>query len=238
MLSFFSETIFLSIKKDDPALTDQPVSHTSDSLPEERFEKLYAAQQVPWDIGRPQRAFVEAAAALQGRILDSGCGTGELALWLDERGCTVTGVDFLAAPLEQARTKAQQRGLAVNFLQMDARTIGTLAERFDSVTDCGLFHVFDDKGRTAYVAALAKLLEPGARVCLLCFSDAEPGNHGPRRVSESEIRQAFATGWEVEKIEPVRFEVVPGIVDASFTAGGARAYFSILRRTDADRGCA
>ena len=83
---------------------------------------------------------------------------------------------------------------------------------------------------SAYVGALARLLEPGSRVFLLCFADAEPGIHGPRRVSERELREAFATGWLVETIEPAHFEVVPGILGAEFGPGGAQAWFAVVRR--------
>jgi len=206
--------------------------------PQARFAGYYAAPRAPWDIGRPQRAFIEAGEAIVGRasdsparVLDSGCGTGDLALWLAKQGCRVTGVDFLEKPLEAARRKAQDRGLAANFLQMDALAVGEIPERFDAVTDCGLFHVFDDAGRAAYVAALTKLLEPGAKLFLLCFADAEPGEHGPRRVSERELRKAFARGWTIETLEPARFETVPGIPGAEFTPGGARAWFATIRRT-------
>lgn len=205
---------------------------THDSAPpnRERFEGYYAAPRAPWDIGRPQRAFVEASDAIGGRVIDIGCGTGDLALWLAERGRTVTGVDFLAKPLEAARSKAARRGLNANFLQMDALAVGEIPERFDAATDCGLFHTFDDAGRTAYVRALARLLQPGSRLFLLCFADAEPGTHGPRRVSERELREAFSDGWQVEVIEPSRFEVVPGIPGAEFGPDGAKAWFAIVRR--------
>jgi SAM-dependent methyltransferase len=196
----------------------------------DRFAGYYAAPRAPWDIGRPQRAFIEAGDAIHGRVLDAGCGTGNLALWLAGRGCTVTGVDFLEQPIAAARGKAAERGLAATFLQMDARAIGEIPERFDAVTDCGLFHTFDDEGRAAYVATLEKLLEPGARLFVLCFSTAEPGTHGPRRVGEEELRRAFGGGWVVETIEPARFEVVPGIPGAEFTPGGARAWFATIRR--------
>jgi 2-polyprenyl-3-methyl-5-hydroxy-6-metoxy-1,4-benzoquinol methylase len=206
------------------------MTHDARLPPRERFEDYYAAPRAPWDIGRPQQAFVEAAASIRGRVLDIGCGTGDLALWLAEQGCTVTGVDFLEKPLEAARRKATDRGLAVNFLQMDAVAVGEIPERFDAVTDCGLFHVFDDAGRQAYVGALTRLLEPGARVFLLCFADAEPGTHGPRRITERELREAFANGWQAEKIEPARFAVVPGIPGAEFGPDGARAWFAVMRR--------
>ena len=206
------------------------MTHDSHLQPRERFEGYYSTPRPPWDIGRPQHAFVEAAEAIRGRVIDIGCGTGDLALWLAGQGRTVTGVDFLEKPLESARQKAVQRGLTANFLQMDALAVGEIPERFDAATDCGLFHTFDDDGRSAYVAALTRLLEPGARLFLLCFADAEPGEHGPRRVSERDLREAFAAGWQVERIEPARFEVVPGIPGAEFDAGGARAWFAVLRR--------
>lgn len=199
-------------------------------LRRETFEGLYAAPKAPWDIGRPQTAFIEAGHRIQGRVIDIGCGTGDLALWLAEQGCTVTGVDFLPKPLEAARRKAAERALAVTFIPMDATAVGELPEAFDAATDCGLFHVFDDAGRKAYVDALTKLLAPEAHLFLLCFSDAEPGTHGPRRVSEKDLRSAFAHGWEVESIEPSRFESVAGIPGAEFTPGGARAWFATIRR--------
>jgi hypothetical protein len=42
-------------------------------------------------------------------------------------------------------------------------------------------------------------------VHVLCFSDREPWGGGPRRVSQAEIRDAFAKGWTVRSIEAARF---------------------------------
>lgn len=201
-----------------------------------RFTDYYSAPPVPWDIGRPQRPFVEASeriAAGRGRtarVLDLGCGTGDLVIFLAGRGCDVTGIDFLDGPITLARSKARSAGVEATFITMDALAVGEIPAQFDAVTDCGLFHVFDDVRRAAYVTALAKLLEPGATVYILCFSDREPGEHGPRRVSEHELRDAFAAGWIVESVEPARFEVVPGIPHATFSVGGAQAHFATIRR--------
>jgi cyclopropane fatty-acyl-phospholipid synthase-like methyltransferase len=195
----------------------------------ETFESMYTGK-APWDIGRPQRMLVEAADRVTGEILDAGCGTGENALFFAERGHPVLGIDFLERPIQEARRKAEVRGLHAEFATMDALTLSTLDRRFDSVIDCGLFHVFADEVRARYVAGLAHVTRPGGRIFLLCFSIEEPGTQGPRRVSERELREAFADGWAVEEIRPERFEIVPDLKDLSFSEGGPKAWFSVIRR--------
>lgn len=157
-----------------------------------------------------------------GSVLDVGCGTGENALFFAGRGQKVTGIDFLAEPIQRAKTKAAERGLTATFLVMDALALKELPEVFDSAIDSGLFHVFSDEDRRRYIKGLASVLKPGGRLFLLCFSDAEPGEQGPRRVSRKEIEDAFAEGWVVEDIEPTRFEVRPDPNDISFTRVGRR----------------
>src|SRR5262245_56201309 len=160
------------------------------------FESIYAGK-VPWDIGKPQKPFVAAADRVAGPVLDAGCGTGDTALFFAARGHQVTGIDFLVEPIRRARGKAAERGLKVEFLVKDARTLGQWGERFASVIDSGLFHVLSDDDRRRYVEGLGQVIPPGGRVFLLCFSDAEPGTDGPRRVSRQELYDAFANGWEV-----------------------------------------
>jgi SAM-dependent methyltransferase len=201
----------------------------SDTLDRGTFETLYA-KKPPWDIGRPQPAFVAVADRVTGAVLDAGCGTGENALFFAERGHPVLGIDFLEGPILEARRKLQERGLNAEFVRSDALTLTDLDRQFDAVIDSGLFHVFSDADRARYVAGLAHVTRPGARLFLLCFSDEEPGTQGPRRVSEREIRESFADGWEVEEIRPTRLEVRPDLEDISFSEGGPRAWFSVIRR--------
>ena len=96
--------------------------------------------------------------------------------------------------------------------------------------DSGLFRVFPDDEQRRYVRGLAKVLEPGGRLFLLCFSDEEPGTEGPRRVSRQELYDAFADGWEVESVEPIRLEVNPECKAVSFSEGGPKAWFAVVRR--------
>jgi cyclopropane fatty-acyl-phospholipid synthase-like methyltransferase len=193
------------------------------------FESAYAGQ-APWDIGRPQKPFVNVADRITGSVLDVGCGTGENALFFASRGHKVTGIDFLEEPVARARRKATERGLTATFLVMDALALKDLPEVFDTVIDSGLFHVFSDEDRQRYVEGLASVLKPGRRLFLLCFSDQEPGTQGPRRVSQKELHDAFAQGWAIESIEPSRYEVRPDLKDLTFSEGGPRAWLAMVRR--------
>jgi SAM-dependent methyltransferase len=193
------------------------------------FETMYAGQP-PWDIGKPQKPFLDVADQISGSILDAGCGTGDTALFLASRGHKVTGIDFLEEPLRRARRKATERGLSATFLVMDALALKDLPEVFDSVIDSGLFHVFSDEDRKRYVEGLATVLKPGGRLFLLCFSDEEPGTQGPRRVSKKELHDAFTQGWDIESIQASRFETRPDLKDFTFSEGGPKAWFVVVRR--------
>ena len=113
---------------------------------------------------------------------------------------------------------------------MDALALKDMPEVFDNVIDSGLFHVFSDDDRRRYVEGLASVLKPGGKLFLLCFSDEEPGEQGPRRISRGEIDDAFANGWQIEAIEPTRFEVRPDLKDISFSEGGPKAWFVVVRQ--------
>src|ERR1051325_4741714 len=122
----------------------------------ETFESMYQGQ-APWDIPGPQPVFValEESGAIQGSVLDAGCGTGENALYLASRGHEAWGIDFVPVAVERAEEKARERGIAAQFRVADALRLGELGRTFDTVIDCGLFHTFSDEERPRYVAALA-----------------------------------------------------------------------------------
>jgi SAM-dependent methyltransferase len=201
----------------------------SNSIDRATFENLYAGP-APWDISKPKGAFVAVATRVSGRILDAGCGTGDNALFFASRGHRVIGIDFVHEAIRRARAKAAERKLPVAFLIKDALTLADWSESFETVIDSGLFHVFSDQDRRRYVEGLAQVLEPGGRLFLMCFSDEEPGTEGPRRVSRQDLYDAFADGWEIESIEPVRCEIRPDFNECTFSEGGPKMWFAIVRR--------
>lgn len=163
----------------------------------------------PWDIGRPQPAFVRLAdeGRLTGQLVDCGCGTGENALLAAAHGADVTGVDIAPTAIARARAKAAERGLAARFAVADLLELGSSGLTADTVIDSGVFHVFGDEDRARYVASLAAILRPAGVCYLMCFSDRQPGTWGPRRVHQDELRAAFSRGWQVESITADTFDV-------------------------------
>ncbi len=172
------------------------------------FDRAYRGTP-PWDIGRPQEAFValRRRGEIRGDVLDVGCGTGENALYLAARGHAVWGVDDSPRAIEKARAKARERGLKATFLAADVLSGPPVDRTFDVVIDSGLFHVFSDDERQAFVDTLAALLRPGGMYFMLCFSEHEPTDWGgPRRITQEEIRSTFRDGWTVDSIQDASFE--------------------------------
>ena len=177
------------------------------------WDASYAGPSPPWDIGRPQPAFVRLAdtGALTGAILDVGCGTGEHTILAASHGARALGIDVSPRAVDIARRKATERDAEASFQVLDVLDLDTLGEIFDTIVDSGLFHVFDDAARAGYVAAVQAVLRPGGHLHLMCFSDRQSGDWGPRRVTEGELRDAFDAGWHIDSLTDERFEINPGM---------------------------
>jgi cyclopropane fatty-acyl-phospholipid synthase-like methyltransferase len=192
-------------------------------------DDLYASPP-PWDLGRPQQAFLDLAdqGALRGRVLDAGCGTGEHTLMAAGIGLDATGMDLAAAALQAAERKARERARTARFIRWDARHLADLPDlgEFDTVLDCGLFHAFDVDERAAYVGGLRSVLVPGGRFFMLCISDRQPEDGWSRvhRMSQGEIEASFADGWRIDSIQPATIEITTD-------PGGIRAWLAALTRS-------
>jgi cyclopropane fatty-acyl-phospholipid synthase-like methyltransferase len=84
-------------------------------------------------------------------------------------GHEATGIDTAQTAIAIAQGKARDRGLTAQFLVWDALQLSDFNEQFDTVLDCGLFHVFEDDDRVQYADSLRAVLPPGGRIYMLCF---------------------------------------------------------------------
>jgi 2-polyprenyl-3-methyl-5-hydroxy-6-metoxy-1,4-benzoquinol methylase len=124
----------------------QPDSVTT--MPPEAFEAWYASGRAParpripleaihgdglppWDTGQPQPAIVQLAEAglITGHVLDVGCGAGDNALFLADRGLDVTGLDSAPTAIAEARAKAGARGSSACFVLGDALELAQFGDQ-------------------------------------------------------------------------------------------------------------
>jgi cyclopropane fatty-acyl-phospholipid synthase-like methyltransferase len=189
------------------------------------FDSAYRGTP-PWDIGRPQKEFIELVRTkeITGSVLDIGCGSGENALFFAQEGFLVWGIDSSPLAIQKAQEKSQQRGLPAHFQVLNALELTRLNRTFNTATDSGLFHTLSDEDRPLFVKSLAAVLSPRGTYFMLCFSDQEPPGYGPRRISEQEIRETFSDGWSINYVRPATFE-------SNTRARGPRAWLSSITRT-------
>lgn len=122
--------------------------------------------------GRIKGVYLKIAEMVAGpgkRILDMGCGTGNVSLACAERGGKVVGVDLNAEMLEVARQKAIAAGLEdrVELLELGvAELIGSVEGGFDAAVACLTFSELTPDERTYALAVVHSLLKPGGVVVI------------------------------------------------------------------------
>jgi ubiquinone/menaquinone biosynthesis C-methylase UbiE len=104
----------------------------------------------------------------QGRILDAGCGAGDLALELARRipEAEVVGLDLSEPLLQLARSSTAEAGLTarVVFEKGDIQKMLFQDGWFDVVVSLNTFHVVEDP--VAMLDEVERVLSPGGRLLL------------------------------------------------------------------------
>lgn len=182
----------------------------------EFFHSVYQGKPA-WEIDVPQPAIIqlEQAGKVIGSVLDIGCGTGCNAIYLAERGHPVTAFDLVPEAIAQAKSRLGARQLPVTFQVANALKLPDFGQQFDTAIDAGVFHVFNDKDRQRYAENIHRQLKTGAMLYLICFSEHQPGEEGPRRMTQAEIRTSFTVGWKVVSIQAAEYLTQPSFYGAA-----------------------
>jgi SAM-dependent methyltransferase len=194
-------------------------------LEREDWDRRYDGVELVWRAAPNQFLVSETADLEPGRALDLACGEGRNAIWLAEHGWQATGVDFSPVGLEKARRFADERQVAVEWIEADAR-------RWHPTSSYDLVVVFylqlpGSERRDAYRAA-AGAVAPGGTLLVVGHdrSNLEHGFGGPQDpdllFSAEDVLDDLGDlrdGYVVQRAEPVRRAVtVDGVESIAIDA--------------------
>ncbi len=137
-----------------------------------------------------------------GRALDLGCGEGGDALWLAERGWTVTAVDISTKALDRGRAEAARRGLVVDWREQDLGR--ELPDGAYDLVSAQFFQSPVELPREQVLRAAAAQVVPGGRLLVVGHAAGPPGSehHDPALMPSAQtVWDDLALGAEWEPLE-------------------------------------
>lgn len=168
---------------------------------------------VPWDVGAPQPAM---AALIEkyppaNPVLDLGCGSGDLAIYLAKLGHQAVGIDFVESAIKSAQEKVtslpHNTAQLLNFKVADALKPSSLQQKFGAVFDSGFYHLFNSDQCNELIDEVASVLLPNGCYYLHEFAIEFPVPNVPRQVTVDELQGLFTPekGWHIREIQTVEF---------------------------------
>jgi SAM-dependent methyltransferase len=129
------------------------------------YDQLYR------DVTQDLPFWIEQAKRCGDPILELACGTGRVAIPLAQAGHRVTGIDASESMLAQARKKASQEGLSVEWVKADIRDFD-LGKVFSLVIfpANALCHLLELEDLEACLACVRRHLDPEGRFILDVFN--------------------------------------------------------------------
>jgi SAM-dependent methyltransferase len=171
------------------------------------WDERYRSSPLVWSAEPNVWLAEEAARLTPGRAIDLAAGEGRNALWLVERGFTVEAVDFSPVAIDKARTRADERGVALATTVADV-TAPLDIETADLVLVCYL--QLDRASLALAHAEAARLTRPGGTLLVIAHARAnlERGVGGPPDPAvlptvDEVVGDLAGTGLVIERAEEV-----------------------------------
>ena len=134
------------------------------------------------------------------RLLDAGCGSGQLAIALAERGARVTGIDLSPEMIRRARDRASERGVEIEWRTGDVAQLAEPLAVFDAIQARVLFQFLPDV--PGALRELRRVLRPGGRLLA-----SVPGALSPiyraswmRHLPGGDPGNNYLLPWELENL--------------------------------------
>ena len=149
---------------------------------DEVYRKRLAAGARGWDVSengyeihkaKLQDVLAMGFAPKSGKLLELGCGAGNIGLWFAELGYSVCGIDIAPTAVELAQKRAQKSGLETKFSVGSVLDLEEFAaDAFDFVYDSHLLHCIIGADRQKLFQSVQRVLKPGGffLVDTMCYS--------------------------------------------------------------------
>jgi tellurite methyltransferase len=143
---------------------------------------------------------IAALPHLRGKVLDYGCGLGNLAIEAARRGCVVDAMDASPAAIEHIRTVAAREALPVHAVEADLSN-HEIAGTYDAVVCIGLLMFFDCPTAHRQLQALLDHVRPGGLAIVNVLIEGTTymtmfSAEGHCLFKQDELRERFA-GWHL-----------------------------------------
>lgn len=189
------------------------------------WDQRYLNGDAPWNSGIVSRELMrvlDEERVAPCRAVELGCGTGTNAVHLARLGFELLAADCSAVAIEQARARAHEERVTMQFVSADLCRLPDLLETLNCgrnsfegqssfLFDRGCYHCARRVDLPGYLETVDWLAAPGARFLLLCGNANEQAQHGPPKVSEAEIRADWSRSFEINWIREFRFEDRGGV---------------------------
>ncbi|TAL73687.1 MAG: class I SAM-dependent methyltransferase [Burkholderiaceae bacterium] len=150
---------------------------------------------------------------LHGRVLDYGCGLGNLAVEAARKGCSVLALDASHAAIKHLRAVAEQDRLPLRAEEADLRTY-ELTEDFDVIVCIGLLMFFDCPTAYHQLSQLQDRVRPGGSAVVNVLTEGTTymdmfAPEGHCLFNRSALRAHFAQ-WEIVSFTQQEFPAPNG----------------------------
>jgi 2-polyprenyl-3-methyl-5-hydroxy-6-metoxy-1,4-benzoquinol methylase len=152
---------------------------TDYSSHDEVYKKLKAEGKFGWDavevtedmISTLENLLIAKRIPESGKLLELGCGAGNISIWLAKKGYDVYGIDISPTAIEWAKEKAKENNIRINFKVGNVLDLQDYTnDFFDIVLDGHCFHCIIGKDRSKFLLSACRVLKHSGLllICTMC----------------------------------------------------------------------